>query len=154
MIENTGQNTISTNTPNPKKLKRRRFFRHYLPALLVALVILLALTSAYFYKKSKADPNAASQAEVRSLIQKIGRLAIIPTDETPTVATVSDPEALKNQAFFLDAKKGYKVLIYSKAKKAILYDPVSDKIVNIAPLNAESTAPTTTPTTPKTDKKN
>ena len=66
--------------------------------------------------------------------------------ETPTIATVSDPEALKNQAFFVDAKKGYKVLIYSNAKKAFLYDPSADKIVNIAPLNTEASK-TTAPST-------
>lgn len=135
MIENTDQNPISTGTSNTRKLRRRIFLRHYMPALLVVLVIILALTSAYFYKKSKADPNAISQTEIKSLVRKVNRLAILPSDETPTVATVSDPEALKDQTFFVDAKKGDKVLIYSNAKKAILYDPVANKIVNIAPLN-------------------
>jgi hypothetical protein len=51
------------------------------------------------------------------------------------VATVSDPEILKNKNFFIDAKKGDKVLIYYSARKAILYDPVVKKIVNIAPVN-------------------
>ena len=37
----------------------------------------------------------------------------------------------------LAPQKGDKVLIYSNAKKAYLYDPVSDKIINIAPLNLE-----------------
>lgn len=148
-MENIDQNPISTSATNLKKLRRKKFLRHYLPAILVALVIVLALTSAYFYKKSRTNPNAASQAEVKSLVSKVGRLMILPTSETPTIATVSDPEALKDQTFFVDAKKGDKVLIYSNAKKAILYDPKADKIVNIAPLNAEAPAPTTTPDTSK-----
>ena len=143
MLEN--ENTISTS--QVKKPRKTSLFRRYFPLIMVVLVIILALTSAYFYKQSKSDPNAASQAEIKSLVQKVGRLAILPTDETPTVATVSDPDALKSQAFFVDAKKGDKVLIYSNAKKAILYDPVADKIVNIAPLNSESATPTTTPST-------
>lgn len=145
MLEN--ENTV--NSGQVRKPKRISFFRRYLPLILIILVIILALTSAYFYKKSKNDPNAASQAEIKSLVQKVGRLAILPTDETPTVATVSDPDALKSQAFFVDAKKGDKVLIYTNAKKAVLYDPTADKIVNIAPLNSESPAPTTNPTEKK-----
>lgn len=144
-----------TNISQGSKNKRKVFLNRYFPLILVLLVIILALTSAYFYKKSKTNTNEVSQAEVKSLVEKVGRLAVIPTDETPTVATVSDPEALKNQAFFVDAKKGYKVLIYSNAKKAILYDPVNDKIVNIAPLNMDATTknPVTNPVT-QTDKKN
>ncbi|OGN17447.1 MAG: hypothetical protein A3F48_04405 [Candidatus Yanofskybacteria bacterium RIFCSPHIGHO2_12_FULL_41_9] len=62
-------------------------------------------------------------------------MLVLPTDEQPTVATVTDLEALKGQPFFLNAKIGYKVLIYTKAKKAILYDPQARKIVEVAPIN-------------------
>ena len=140
-------------TSSVKKSRTRRYVRHYLPALLVVLVIILGASSFYFYKKSKTDSTVASQEEVKSLVTKVSRLLIVPTDETPTVATVSDPDALKNQSFFVDAKKGDKVLIYSNAKKAVLYDPVADKIVNVAPLNTDAAKnPTTTPE-PKTDTK-
>lgn len=117
---------------------RKKTFKRYIPLILILLVIVLAITSAYFYKKSTSLSNQASQAEVRSLIEKVGRLVVLPNDETPTIATVSDPDALKNQAFFANAKKGDKVLIYSNAKKAILYDPTIDKIITIAPLNTEA----------------
>ena len=62
-------------------------------------------------------------------------MIVLPEDEIPTVATVSDPEKLKEQPFFSDAKKGDKVLIYANAKKAILYDPMANKIVTVAPIN-------------------
>jgi uncharacterized protein (UPF0333 family) len=150
MIENQNTNQLSS---RPKK----SFIKKQLPLLLIVLVIILSLTSAYFYKKSKGSPDQASQAEIKSLIEKVGRLAILPTDETPTIATVSDPNALKDQAFFVDAKKGDKVLIYSNAKKAVLYDPSQDKIVNIAPLNTDqqktNTQTNTSDTTPKVDVK-
>lgn len=144
-------------TTNPQTKKRRGIVRRYSSALLVVLVLALAVTSIYFYKKSTTNPNAATQAEVQSLVQKVGRLVVLPTDETPTVATVSDPAALKDQPFFADAKKGDKVLIYSNAKKAILYDPVLDKVITIAPLNIDAkAAPAPSPVLeqPKTTKKN
>lgn len=136
------EQTTQTTTIGPK---RKSFFKKYGAVLLIALVIVLALTSAYFYKKSRSlnTTDQASQAEVKSLIEKVSRILVVPTDETPTVATVSDPEALKDQPFFAGAKKGDKVLIYSNAKKAVLYDPVADKIITVAPLNTESAAGTT-----------
>lgn len=135
-VSSEGQRTIK---------RKRSFFRRYLGLILLVLVILLALTSIYFYQKSKiAAVDNSNQAQIQSLVQKVGRLVVLPTDETPTIATVSDPTVLKDQSFFADAKKGDKVLIYSNAKKAILYDPVLDKIVTIAPLNIDTT-PSPTP---------
>lgn len=145
------EQTIST--PIAKKPKVKGFFRKYFPLIMIALVVLLAGTSLYFYKKSSGNPDAEAQAEVKSLVSKVGKLMFLPEGETPTIATVSDPEALKDQAFFADAKKGDKVLIYSNAQKAILYDPSADKIITIAPLNTDTAKnPTTTPSTEtKTD---
>ncbi len=131
--------------------------------ILALLVVVLGGTTFYFYKNSKlSQPNqspAADQAETKALVEKVGRLIVLPEGEVPTVATITDPGALKNQAFFVDAKQGYKVLIFNVAKKAILYDPVANKIVNVAPLNIDgkkevtpvtapepTSAPTTTPT--------
>ncbi|MCC7436593.1 hypothetical protein IT402_01815 [Candidatus Nomurabacteria bacterium] len=131
---------ISIERPNnlPQKHKKmKRIFRYYFLVGLVVLVIILLALTFYFYKKSKTSNPDLSQVEVQSLVDKVSRLALVPTDEMPTIATVSDPDALKNQPFFVGAKKGDKVLIYSNAKKAYLYDPVSDKIINIAPLNLE-----------------
>lgn len=136
--------------PEIKKPEKKKRLRPFGALFLIFLVIILALTSAYFYKKSRTNPNQSSQAEVASLVEKVGKLVVLPKDETPTIATVSDPEALKGQAFFAEAKKGDKVLIYSNAKKAILYDPILDKIITIAPLNIDMppTQPETTNTAP------
>ncbi len=92
---------------------------------LVLLVIALFWGAGYIYQN-----NIRPQADNASTIEKIGKLIILPADETPTIATVSDPEALKSQSFFADAKVGDIVLIYTNAQKAILYDPVLNKIVN------------------------
>lgn len=106
-------------------------------SLLVLLVVLLSVTSIYFYRKYARNANVdeLSQTETRNLVREVGKLVLLPENETPTIATVSDPEKLKNQDFFIDAKKGDKVLIYTNAKRAILYDPKAKKIVNIAPIN-------------------
>lgn len=94
--------------------------------------------AVYFYKQYsflKNSPQAIAKKEIQQLVEEVGRLIVLPEGEEPTVATVSDPEKLKNQVFFINAKKGYKVLIYPNARKVILYDPAARKIVEVAPVN-------------------
>jgi hypothetical protein len=92
------------------------------------------------------DPAELNVREIRDVAAKISKLIVLPSDELPTLATVSDPEKLKDQPFFAQAKAGFKVLVYSKAQKAILYDPTTNKIVEVAPINSNAGA-TTTPVT-------
>jgi|SRR3989338_1229129 len=124
----------------------------------VLVVALIATTSGgvYFYLQNvqlKKNPQAIAQQEVKSLIDKVSRLMVLPEGETPTIATVSEPEKLKDQPFFSKAQKGDKVLIYTNAKKAILYSPSTNKIVDVAPINIGNTsAPATPPATPPAEK--
>lgn len=123
----------------------KTFLKRYIVPILIVLVVILALLAGYFYKQSTGADAKARQsiAEAKDLSKKVGRLMVLPEGETPTIATVSDPEALSDQEFFVDAKVGDKVLIYSNAKKAILFDPKANKIINIAPLNAGQTGQVT-----------
>ena len=95
-------------------------------------------TAVYFYNEYsglKQDINKVTQQEVAKLVAQVGKLIILPEGETPTLATLSDLEKLKDQSFFAKAKTGDKVLIYTNAKKAILYSPELNKIVEVAPIN-------------------
>lgn len=106
------------------------------------LAVVVGGLSYYFYVQANNDPQKAAQAEVKNLVSAVGKLMVLPSDEQPIIATVADPEKLKDQPFFADAKKGDKVMIYNNAKKAILYDPAANRIVNVAPLG---NSPTPTP---------
>jgi len=75
---------------------------------------------------------------VKKLVLEVGKLIELPIGEDPTVATVTDITKLKDQPFFAKAKNGDKVLIYTNARKAILYDPQAKKVIDIAPINIGS----------------
>jgi hypothetical protein len=124
-----------------------------LMTVVLPLVTIVALALAgYFYsqiRSLKQDPQAVAQKEVAEMVAKIGKLMVLPVGETPTLATVSDPEALKDQAFFAGAEKGDKVLIYAGAKKAILYSVTLNKVIDVAPLNIGTQKAVTPPTTEK-----
>lgn len=131
------------------------------------LIVIAAGAAVYFYlqyqniKKQLTDPTKSAQVATREIIEKVGKLIELPTDEEPTVATISDKEKLKDQPFFAKAKNGDKVLIFANAKKAILYDPVANKIIDVAPVNIGSASASVSPSpavkntpTPKIVKQN
>ncbi len=81
------------------------------------------------------SPNANAQKEATSLVAEVGKYVDLPSDEVPTVATVSDAEKLKSQPFFAKAQNGDRVLFFTNAKKAYLYRPSTKKVLDIAPLS-------------------
>ncbi len=120
------------------------------PLVVPALAILLvgvSIAAISLYQKVtmlEQSSTSAKQQEVAAIVAKVGKLIVLPEGETPTVATVTDPDKLKDQAFFANAKSGDKVLVYANAKKAFLYDPVNDKLIDVAPLNIGTGTSTTT----------
>jgi hypothetical protein len=90
------------------------------------------------YQDQKTNPEQAlkeqQEAELNDIINKVGVLYTLPTDERPSLATVQDKEKLKDQPFFTNAENGDKLLIYSAAKQAIIYRPSNNKIINVGPI--------------------
>lgn len=143
---NTSDLKGETKLANLKKFNNKRFIA------LIALLVIAGFGAAggYYYNKYNisqkevkrlSDPQEAAKAQVSDAVTKIGRLVDLPSGETPTLATVADPTKLKDQAFFTNAKVGDQVLIYTQAKKAILYRPSTNKIVEIAPVNIGTSQP-------------
>lgn len=126
--------------------------------IFVSLVLLIAAGVYIFYTFQRRqmlalDPAAmqqeqqkAAQEEAKKLTSEVSRIMILPA-ELPTIATVTDIEKLKNQLFFQKAHNGDKVLIFSKAKIALIYNPETKKIINVGSLNVidKHTQNTSTP---------
>lgn len=124
-------------------------------ASIFIMVIIIALAtfaswSYYRYIMVRKQVSALSsiegqqqlaQEQVSQLIEKVGKHMILPRDEEPTVANVTDADALKKeQPFFESAKNGNQVLVYAQAKKAILYDSTEDIIVNVGSVSIDHSA--------------
>lgn len=115
----------------------KKVFKVGFTILIVIVVIDSLAAAAYFYKQYKEikdNPNKISLDEINSLTMVIGKFMDLPTDETPTLAIVTDKEKLKDQDFFKKSENGDKILIYANAKKAILYRPSTQKVIEVAPL--------------------
>lgn len=109
--------------------------------LLIAVVIAIIGMGAggyFYYQYQQNSPQNIAQrnkGEAKKLAEEVGKFMLLPTDELPTIATVTDVSKLSNQDFFKFAKNGDKVLIFTKAKMAILYNPGLRKIINVGPVN-------------------
>ncbi len=113
--------------------KTRNIFFSLLGLLVIGLIVI-----AYMYTQIntlKKSPEEVAKNEVADIIEKVGKLTVLPTDEEATVATVTNLDRLKDQAFFANAQIGDKVLIYQANRKAILYNPTSNKIIEISSVN-------------------
>lgn len=134
--QKTIQQVSELNAPlRPRRSHKKTF-------VVVLIILLLAGVAYYFfakYRELKNNHDTDSDAEVAELVDAVGALMVLPEGETPTIATVSDPELLKGQPFFEKAKQGDKVLIYTVAGKVILYDPDIKKILEVAPIAAGGT---------------
>ena len=114
--------------------------------ILFLIVLILAGLLVYKVYIEKQQPQVSytdlAKQEREEVIAKVGSHIVLPNNEIPTLATVSDASQLKQYPFFQNAATGDKVLIYSQSKKAILYRPSEDKIVEIAPVMSKPTTDT------------
>lgn len=89
-------------------------------------------------------------AQINKIIQQAGKHILLPTG-IPQVITVSNVDTLKkSQPFFSQAQNGNKLLIYSN--KVIIYDPIGDRIIDVAyikPSEASKPSPSLTPSSSK-----
>jgi hypothetical protein len=86
-----------------------RFLPIIIPYTLAAFLLVLNVRLYLELREAKADPIRAAQEEADAIIAAVRTHMVLP-DETPTIATVTDPEKLSDQPFFQQAKKGDKVL--------------------------------------------
>jgi len=123
------------------KLKQFITWKTLIGALLI-LIFLGVVAGGYYYyqnyQKLLKNPDIITQQEVNWLQDKIGKLMQLP-NEAPLTATVLDKDKLKDQAFFASAENGDKILIYAEAKKAILYRPSTNKIIEVMPIALDTT---------------
>lgn len=115
---------------------------------IVAVIAGVAASAFYYHQQYKAAQKILSSNaklnphETEMLVEKIGQLMILPTDEIPMIATISNKDQLMkadqiNAAFFSNSANGDKILIYKKAGKAVIYRPSTNQLVEVGPVNIE-----------------
>lgn len=109
--------------------------------LVFVIMTTLGITAFYFYVKYRTPgvvPNVSlssteqAKKDADETKKLIGELYELPDDEEPILATVTDIEKVKSQKFFANAQNGDRLLIYTINKKAILFRPSTNKIIEIS----------------------
>lgn len=123
--------------------------------LAVATGVAGATIAIYFYNKVGtanslnipiiAESERLTSKEIKALTEIISQIAILPEDETPTVLTISDLTKFGANPFFKNAKLKDKILIFKRAERIILYDPLGHKIVNMGPYSENPATPNPSP---------
>ena len=124
-------------------IKRRikKLFGKKGKAILIVIAVIAVILLAYGYVHTRnelkrlSDPQNNAQNETQKVVDKVGKLIVLPNDETPTAATVNDVGKLKSQEFFSRAQDGDKVLVYAKSGRAVLYRPSTNKVVEYSKVN-------------------
>ena len=113
-------------------MKKRKVINN---SVIFIIIIAIGFGGLFYYRLNKLQDISVNKKaltkEKNNLISKVSDIYLFPEGEIPTIATVSDPALIKEQGFFGNSLKGDKVLIFTKAGKAILYRPDLNKIVEI-----------------------
>lgn len=121
-------------------------FKKFSIIIVVIIILAISLFLAFRYvslrwpelvgqKRDQAWEQRVYLKEVEALSKKISRHLLLPTGELPQLRTIEDAKAASEaQSFFAGTENGDKVLIYVNARKAIIYSPSRDVVVNVGPV--------------------
>jgi hypothetical protein len=142
----TPRNDIKRNVAKVGVLRDNRIMTTKQKAVTVTFslfsILLLAAIGFLLYKISQMDkelalarqsPGTYTDMQNKTVIEKLGQIVILPTDEEPSIATILDKEKLKDNPFFVKAKNGDKIIAYENNRLIYLYRPEINKLVGLLP---------------------
>jgi hypothetical protein len=124
-----------------KKRKMPKILKIILCLLLIALVafgIYTALDKAGYIKAFQLalqyQKQTALTEEDKAVLVQLKKIMVLPDDINPTMAKITDIDALKKQqpVFFANAKNGDRLIIYPD--QAIIFDAIANKIIKVGPV--------------------
>ncbi len=114
--------------------------------ILIILIVLCAI-GYYMYslqKDSKTISGAQGSAvgnnkeEAKDLANKVSKLVLVDTSVVPDIVTITDASTMiKQQPVFSGVINGDKILVYIKEKRAIVFSPSRNVVVNILPITMQ-----------------
>jgi len=129
---------VQSTKPKPGRWSPKPMKFRVISIVLVALVAFSGLVTYKYVqanrqiKKLQNNPQQIVSNSTQKLETRVGQLAVLPHGQAPTVAIVKNVTKLQSEPFFADAHNGDYLLVYTQAKKAVLYRPSTNQIVEYA----------------------
>jgi hypothetical protein len=118
----------------PLSILKTSFVKYGIAILVIALLMVYGIKTRPELIGLSKDSGEEQVDETQMLVEEVGKIIKLP-EEVPTIATVSEIEKVREQKFFVNAENGDKVLIFTGAKKAILYRPSEKKVIEVGVVN-------------------
>ncbi len=127
---------------------------------IVVIAAVVVFSMNYLKKDKPGDGNQAQQSQQQEqtaendldkLVSRVAELIEINKDEIPTIATVQEPDILKETqpVFYKDAEKGDRLLVWSD--KAVLYSVSKNKLISVMLIDQNQMQTTSTSDTANVD---
>lgn len=97
--------------------------------LITIIVILVGVAGVFAYKYIDSVQNDP-QYQNAEVLGYIGKVVDLPSEQ-PTIATIIDTTKLSSLSLRTRALNGDKLLIYTSAKRLVLYRPATKKVIEI-----------------------
>ena len=139
------ENEIKLKEKKSSNLEKIFNFKNFVIVVLVMLLVGISIITVRRKPEIlgiKVNKDLPTVEDSTSIIRQIGEIILLPENEVPTVATVSDISRLGNQEFYKRAQNGDTVLIYRNAGKAYLYRKSENKIIEVGEVRITSPSPT------------
>lgn len=114
--------------------KIKGYFQRRPKLLLVAVFFIIIAVIAYMHWHS----GKSNLGQVKSAVSK---LMILPSDEQPTLATVTDKSKLQDKFLIEKAQNGDRILVYTKNRLVIIYRPSINKIAAVGLVSTDPALP-------------
>ena len=126
-----------------KKIDKKKILKIAAIIIAAVLVLLLAwglLSFANNYaahsKANVAVRNNDTQPDTQSAAGRAAKHLLLPEEKPVVIEIKNSADLIKEQAFYAGAQDGDILLIYAAAKKAVIYSPARDIIINVGPIYA------------------
>lgn len=123
--------------PTAPMNRKKEQWNKPLVACIVVIVVLLVAVAVLLLKPDNKEQNTPPIDDVAAIKSTVGQHYLLPSDEEPAIATVTDKSKL-NSSFRDKAQNDDRVLIYQKNQIAILYRPSINKVVDVTPVSIDT----------------
>ncbi len=115
---------------NPSQKKQAGLLIAGAAVIVVGLLLLFLLPSGDISKDGKITEREAQKVKT-----EVAKLINLPQEE-PVMALVTNADQLiAEQPFYQGVTNGDVLIIYPQARKAVLFNPRTSKLVNVGPVN-------------------